>query len=74
MLLFYNGSEVEGRANYKPFFDLGTHLIMLAFIPSLTISSSDPISDGTREIPYEEMNAIQVHVFPLFFLDHLFTP
>ncbi|GLB44343.1 putative oxygen-dependent FAD-linked oxidoreductase family protein [Lyophyllum shimeji] len=40
-ILFYNGSEVEGRANFKVFFDIG------------------PIADLTKEIPYEQLNALQ---------------
>ncbi|KAF5385042.1 hypothetical protein D9615_000874 [Tricholomella constricta] len=41
LCLFYNGSEAEGRVNYKCFFDIG------------------PIADMTREMPYEELNAVQ---------------
>ncbi|KAL1741774.1 hypothetical protein HDZ31DRAFT_66609 [Schizophyllum fasciatum] len=40
-LLFYNGSEEEGRAHYKKFYDLG------------------PVADMAKEIPYEELNALQ---------------
>ncbi|KAG6889203.1 hypothetical protein C0995_002663 [Termitomyces sp. Mi166 len=38
---FFNGSEAEGRENFKAFFDLG------------------PIADLTKEMPYEEINALQ---------------
>ncbi|KAI0356536.1 FAD-binding domain-containing protein [Trametes cingulata] len=41
---FYNGSEEEGRQNYKAFFDLG------------------PVVDMCKEIPYEELNAMQNHI------------
>ncbi|KAI0370173.1 FAD-binding domain-containing protein [Pilatotrama ljubarskyi] len=44
--LFYNGSEEEGRQNYKAFFDLG------------------PVADMTKEIPYEELNAMQARKSP----------
>ena len=38
MLLFYNGSEAEGREIYKPFFELGMDCITFAFIYILDIS------------------------------------
>jgi hypothetical protein len=63
VLIFYNGSEAEGREHYKVFFDLGTHHIttFLRHDSSLlNISLSGPINDATQEIPYEEMNAITV--------------
>ncbi|KAI5894316.1 FAD-binding domain-containing protein [Schizophyllum commune H4-8] len=41
VLFFYNGSEAEGRAHYKKFFNLG------------------PVADMAKEIPYEELNALQ---------------
>ncbi|KAH9975379.1 hypothetical protein BGW80DRAFT_1473780 [Lactifluus volemus] len=41
-VLFYNGSEQEGRAHFKPLLDIG------------------PVMDTCKEIPYEELNSIQV--------------
>ncbi|KAI0332484.1 FAD-binding domain-containing protein [Cubamyces sp. BRFM 1775] len=40
-VLFYNGSEAEGRQNYKALFDIG------------------PFEDWCKELPYEELNAMQ---------------
>ncbi|KAF9559964.1 FAD-binding domain-containing protein [Agrocybe pediades] len=41
LVVFYNGSEAEGRENFKWVFDIG------------------PIADTTKEIPYEQLNALQ---------------
>jgi len=40
-VLFYNGSEEEGRTRFRPLFDIG------------------PVMDTCKEIPYEELNALQ---------------
>ena len=66
MLLFYNGSEEEGRANFKPFFDLSKSLFSILAHLKLHISKKkkilliEHIADLTKEIPYEELNAPQV--------------
>ena len=64
MHVFYDGSEEEGRANFKPFFDLSKLAFRLSHL-TLHISSTpipliEPIADHTKEIPYEELNASQV--------------
>jgi hypothetical protein len=62
VLFFYNGSEVEGRLNFKAFFDLGTfpprrHCVSPFFSDAVLL---EPVSDMTREMPYEEVNTLQV--------------
>ena len=63
VLLFYNGSEEEGRANFKPFFDL-SKLFFFSIRAHLTFLKKflviEHIVDLTKEIPYEELNAPQV--------------
>ena len=57
--LFYNGSEEEGRANFKKFFDLG--MCPLSVLPSFgppLMHAPGPVADQTHEIPYEELNGI----------------
>ena len=63
VLLFYNGSEEEGRANFKPFFELGK--IFISILAHLHIFKKkknfiDHIVDRSKEIPYEELNAPEV--------------
>ena len=59
--IFYNGSEEEGRANFKSFFDI-SKLFFSFFSTSLTenLLLIEHIADSTKEIPYEELNAPQV--------------
>ena len=59
----YNGSEEEGRAAYKEFLDIGEHnrrpdehFVDLKFI------FLGPIADMAKELPYEELNTLQVSV------------
>ena len=57
--LFYNGSESEGRMTFKAFFDIGMSIISTPDTV-LILSITGPIRDMTREIPYEELNTLQV--------------
>ena len=61
MQLFYNGSEEEARANFKPFFDLGKsvgfQLVRLSVKSFLLI---EHIAEPSKEIPYELLNASEV--------------
>ncbi|KAI9435087.1 hypothetical protein H4582DRAFT_1972776 [Lactarius indigo] len=43
LLLFYNGSEKDGRENFKEFFDL---------------SKLKPVFDDVKEIPFEKLNTL----------------
>ncbi|GJJ09904.1 hypothetical protein Clacol_004128 [Clathrus columnatus] len=43
VILFYNGSEEEGRQRFKPLFD---------------IEGAGPVLDTAREIPYEHLNEL----------------
>ncbi|KAL1701944.1 hypothetical protein EV121DRAFT_211059 [Schizophyllum commune] len=45
--VFYNGTEAEGRAHFRKFFDCS------------------PVLDTTKEIPYEEANAMTNHIFTI---------
>ena len=60
--IFYNGSEEEGRANFKSFFDISKLFFFFVFwhISNRKPSSIEHIADSTKEIPYEELNAPQV--------------
>ena len=62
VLLFYNGSEEEGRARFKPFFDLSKLFFDSStfMITSKTLLLIEHIIDLTKQIPYEELNAPQV--------------
>jgi len=57
-VLFWNGSEEEGRAHFKPFFDLGKRCPM--GLNELLQLETGPVMDTCKEIPYEELNSIQV--------------
>jgi hypothetical protein len=57
VLLFYNGSEEEGRTN---FFDLSKFVISFDAHISKTFSLIEHIADLSKELPYEELNAPQV--------------
>jgi hypothetical protein len=59
VLLFYNGSEAEGRAKYKAFFDLSAYLLM-EYLESRANSYTEPVVDMTQEIPYEQVNRMTV--------------
>lgn len=59
VLLFYNGSESEGRANFKVFFDIGASIVS-PVDAVLILTVTGPIMDTTREMPYEELNTLQV--------------
>ena len=64
--VFYNGSKEEGRANFKSFFDLSK--LAAATHSQLTLQhlyEIDPISDFTKETPYEELNAAQVGIISI---------
>lgn len=59
MVPFYNGSEAEGRANFKKFIDIGTLCLFKYPILDSDIHPG-PTVDNTREVPYEELNGLQV--------------
>ena len=59
VLLFYNGSEAEGRAKYKAFFDLSAYLLV-EYWESRANSYTEPVVDMTQEIPYEQVNRMTV--------------
>lgn len=59
LFIFFNGSEAEGREKYKLFFDVGT---LKLFSPILSLNVLlGPVADLTKEIPYGELNSLQVH-------------
>ena len=45
--------------NFKAFFDIGMSIITSANAV-LILSITGPITDMTREMPYEELNTLQV--------------
>ena len=62
-IVFFNGSEQEGRENFKTLLDIGA----MSFTPRCTnpakqrdLTFSEHIVDGTKEIPYELLNSLQV--------------
>jgi hypothetical protein len=63
-VLFWNGSEEEGRAHFKPFFDLGEQCPMGTWaswgLNEILQLETGPVMDTCKEIPYEELNSIQV--------------
>ena len=63
-MVFYNGSEEEGRANFKPFFDLSKLFIRLAHLTLHVFNTPliEYMADLTKEIPYEELNGAQVRM------------
>lgn len=56
---FFNGSETEGRQKYKAFLDLSKVFSNHKLSFALFMFAVDPI-DLTKEMPYEEMNSLQV--------------
>ena len=62
---FYNGTEAEGRAKFKAFLDIGMCLLAANWFRPIFIFISGPIMDTTKEIPYEEVNGLQVYLIPL---------
>ena len=60
MLFFYNGSEADGRRNFKAFFDLSKSSSDMLDSTHLTGLTSEPVADFTKEQPYEVLNSIQV--------------
>lgn len=61
VLLVYNGSEEEGRAAFKDFIALGSPSMLRRIVKiSCLRSLIGPIADNSKEIPYEELNAMHV--------------
>jgi hypothetical protein len=57
----YNGSEEEGRAAYKEFLDIGEYVGNLD--EPLDFIFLGPIADMAKELPYEELNTLQVSAY-----------
>jgi hypothetical protein len=62
--LFYNGSEEEGRENFKAFFDLSKLTDKCPRCVSLI--RAEPVFDATREMPFEALNTISVRRLSVF--------
>lgn len=78
LLLFYNGSEAEGRANYKAFFDIGSafyyycsflskfiyYVQVLSWIWRVKFQYAHSPLCKIRVNPaqYEEVNSVQVRL------------
>ena len=60
MFFFYNGSEEEGRANFKKFLDIGKNTLYEGCGRMTNYKHPGPVMDFTREIPYEFLNTLQV--------------
>jgi hypothetical protein len=63
--VFYNGSEDEGKENFKAFLDIGK---TLQGMPASTLTVlAEHIFSGAKEIPYETVNTLQVrHTLVLY--------
>ena len=59
-MLFYNGTEADGRAAYKTFFDIGLSRSSVIYMRYTYSPLSGPVVDMTREIPFEMINTLQV--------------
>ena len=64
MLVFYNGTEVEGRAIYKAFLDIGSSHILVVIGSFTYVLFAGPVADMTKEIPYENLNTLSVRCRP----------
>jgi hypothetical protein len=63
-ILFYDGSEEEGRNNFKDFLELGKRQsILRTYRP--TESAQGPVADHAKEIPYEQLNTLSVRALPV---------
>ena len=69
--LFYNGSEEEGRINFKEFYDLGQAHYPCPRWPLFELEIG-PVKDDAKEIPYEELNSL--HVRPFQWTESLYLP
>ncbi|TBU32018.1 FAD-binding domain-containing protein [Dichomitus squalens] len=62
MVFFYNGSEAEGRQNFKAFFDLSQGSPEPLSSTQLKLTKRlfflDPVVDLTKEQPYEALNTL----------------
>ena len=64
VVLFYNGSEEEGRGRFKDFLELGVHqFVLIAYCPAKI--TQGPVADHAKEIPYEQLNTISVRALPV---------
>ena len=58
----YNGSEEEGRVAYKEFLDIGEHIERLDQLIAEFLFPG-PIADMAKELPYEQLNTLQVSAY-----------
>jgi len=67
-VLFYNGSEEEGKAYFQPFFDLSKRTCPpLSIIIDVT---TDPVINTCAEVPYEAVNGLQVSLISIIQISH----
>lgn len=69
-VVFYNGSEKEGRENFKSFLDLSRFIDKTQWYRSSTLTEPH---DLTSEIPYEKLNSLQVGESALPVMLHALT-
>jgi hypothetical protein len=61
VMIFYNGSEEEGRAHWKGLLDLRKYRTLHTLLQrDMDGWNAEPVVDMTKEIPYEMLNSLSV--------------